>query len=175
MAGSDKRDIGDRPGEDTTGGNQQGRGPRGYRRSDQRVFADVCDLLTEDIEVDAREIDVAVSGGVVTLEGSVAGRMERERAEELADSVKGVVSIENNLLVRPDWARSFEASPDAGDGAYEPQGQSGMAVSDVSGSDWGTGAASDNRPGAGLGGLPADTDEPVEHSGVNLGRPDRKG
>lgn len=152
----------------------QGRGPRGYSRDDQRIFSEVCDLLTDDIEVDAREIDVGVIGGVVTLDGSVGGRIERERAEELADSVKGVVRVENNLQVRPEWARSFEGQPDAGDTAYEPQGTSGLAVSDVSGSDWGTGAASDNRPGAGLGGLPANTDEPVEQSGVNLGRPGKK-
>lgn len=144
------RDQPDRPGD------FKGRGPRGYRRVEQRIYRDVCEMLADDVELDASEIDVSVSGGVVTLAGSVSGRIERERAEELADSVKGVVRIENDLQVRPGWVRSFEDQADPIDAAGEPGVDDRLAVSDVSGSEWGTGAASDNRPGVGLGGLPAE-------------------
>src|ERR1043166_5825433 len=45
----------------------RGLGPRNYRRPDERIHADVCEALTDDPRVDAREIEVAVDDEVVTL------------------------------------------------------------------------------------------------------------
>lgn len=77
-----------------------GRGPRGYRRSDERIREDVCDLLTEAHDVDATELDVTVADAVVTLTGTVDDRAARRRAEDLALTVPGVLDVHNRLSTR---------------------------------------------------------------------------
>ncbi len=74
-----------------------GLGPRGYRRSDRRIFEDICDRLTRHGMLDASEIEVAVDAGVVTLHGAVAGRTESRMAAATAGGVPGVVAIVNRL------------------------------------------------------------------------------
>ena len=49
----------------------RGRGPKNYKRSDERIREDVCDRLSDDGMVDASEIEVKVSGAEVTLDGTV--------------------------------------------------------------------------------------------------------
>src|SRR3954452_3386647 len=67
----------------------RGRGPRGYVRSDERIGEEIHARLTDDPSVDGTEIEVSVRDGEVTLSGSVAGRFERRRAEELGDKDSG--------------------------------------------------------------------------------------
>lgn len=74
-----------------------GKGPKGYTRSDDRIREDVCDRLSADDELDASEITVVVSGGEVTLEGSVPDRRSKHRAEDLSDAVMGVQDVHNRL------------------------------------------------------------------------------
>ncbi len=78
----------------------RGRGPRGYKRSDERVREDVCDQLYNDSYVDASDIEVEVSGGEVTLGGTIDSRQTRRRAEDITESVLGVTHVQNNLRVR---------------------------------------------------------------------------
>ncbi len=78
----------------------RGRGPRGYTRSDERIREDVNDRLTDDPYVDASDIDVIVSGGEVTLSGTVDDRRSKHRAEDIAESVSGIRHVQNNLRVR---------------------------------------------------------------------------
>lgn len=78
----------------------RGRGPRGYRRSDDRIREDVCDRLTEDHDIDASDIDLKVEAGEVTLEGTVAERRFKWLAEEIASSCSGVVDVHNHLRVK---------------------------------------------------------------------------
>ena len=82
-----------------TPGPHVGRGPRDYRRSDQRILEDVCDSLAGDSRVDAREIDVRVRDADVTLEGAVSDRRMRRLAEDLAAAVPGVRDVFNQLRV----------------------------------------------------------------------------
>lgn len=77
----------------------RGRGPTDYIRSDDRIREDVNDRLTEDYWIDASRIGVTVSGGEVTLDGSVDGKRSKRRAEDLADDVTGVKHVQNNLRV----------------------------------------------------------------------------
>ncbi|HUJ12906.1 MAG TPA: BON domain-containing protein [Thermoanaerobaculia bacterium] len=79
----------------------RGRGPKGYRRSDERIREEVNERLTEDRHVDATDIDVNVERGVVTLSGRVDSRFEKRRAEDVADSVRGVVDVMNALRAGP--------------------------------------------------------------------------
>jgi osmotically-inducible protein OsmY len=78
----------------------RGRGPRGYRRSDERIAEEIHDRLTDDPRLDAGEIQVDINGGEVTLTGNVASRADRRRAEDIAESVSGVSYVMNNLRVR---------------------------------------------------------------------------
>jgi osmotically-inducible protein OsmY len=77
----------------------QGRGPKGYRRSDERMREDISDRLTDDPFIDASEIEVVVVSAEVTLTGSVDSRHARRRAEDLAERVSGVTHVQNNLRV----------------------------------------------------------------------------
>jgi hypothetical protein len=76
-----------------------GRGPRGYRRSDERIHEDVNERLTDDRYVDASDIEVSVDNGVVTLAGRVGSRAEKRRAEDVAELVSGVTDVSNQLRV----------------------------------------------------------------------------
>ena len=79
-----------------------GRGPKDYRRSDDRVREEVCDAMTDDPLLDASEITVAVSQGEVTLTGSVTTRDQKRRAEDVAECISGVRDVANQLrIARP--------------------------------------------------------------------------
>ena len=77
----------------------RGRGPRGYQRSDARMFEDICDRLTVDPRIDASDIEVDVKGAEVTLRGSVRSREEKRYAEDVVEHVMGVRDINNHLKV----------------------------------------------------------------------------
>lgn len=79
----------------------RGRGPRGYKRSDDRINEDVHDRLTDDWMLDASDIEVSVADGEVTLNGTVESREDKRRAEDIVDDISGVTHVQNNLRVRP--------------------------------------------------------------------------
>lgn len=79
--------------------NYTGRGPRNYRRADERIHEDVCERLTADPRVDAFDVEVRVKDGEVTLAGNVNSREEKRRAEDDALSVNGVKDVINELHV----------------------------------------------------------------------------
>ncbi|MFL6548637.1 MAG: BON domain-containing protein [Povalibacter sp.] len=77
------------------------RGPKGYRRPDDRIREDACELLTDDLFVDATDIDVQVSEAEITLDGTVHSRYEKRRAEDLVERIRGVSDVHNRLRVTP--------------------------------------------------------------------------
>lgn len=81
-------------------GQHRGRGPKGYRRSDERIHEDVCERLTEDPLIDASNIEVIVKDGEITLNGTVTSRGLKRRAEDLAELASGVSHVQNNLRVQ---------------------------------------------------------------------------
>jgi hypothetical protein len=91
-----------------------GRGPRGYRRSDERIMEDVCDRLSWHPDIDASDIDVRVENGEVTLEGTADTRREKRLAEDIAESVWGVVDVHNRLRLRPRVVPPYPAPATAG-------------------------------------------------------------
>jgi osmotically-inducible protein OsmY len=56
----------------------RGRGPRGYERSSERIYEDVCEGLTEDDRVDASQLEVDVENGIVTLRCTVPDREHKK-------------------------------------------------------------------------------------------------
>jgi len=76
-----------------------GGAPKGYRRSDERIQEDINDQLTQHGDIDATEIMVKVSSGVLTLTGTVEDRSAKRIAEDLAESVSGVQEVQNQLKV----------------------------------------------------------------------------
>jgi hypothetical protein len=88
-------------------GRYAGRGPKNYVRSDQRIWEDVNERLTENAYLDATEIEVQVKEGEVTLTGAVEDRRSKRLAEDLAESVAGVKEVHNQLsshLQQQSWA-----------------------------------------------------------------------
>jgi len=79
----------------------RGLGPKGYKRSDERVSEDVHQRLADDPWLDATNVNVAVSGGEVTLSGSVDSREAKHRAERIVEDLTGVNHVQNNLRVQP--------------------------------------------------------------------------
>jgi osmotically-inducible protein OsmY len=78
----------------------RGVGPKGYVRSDERLVEIVCERLTEDPSVDAREVCVTVDDGRVTLTGDIGSRAMKHRVEDIVDAC-GVREIHNRLRVHP--------------------------------------------------------------------------
>lgn len=77
-----------------------GKGPKGYKRSDERIREEICDALTSDHNVDASEIDVEVEDGVVTLKGTVEDRKMKRCAEDCIADLQGVDDVRNEIQVK---------------------------------------------------------------------------
>lgn len=92
-------------------GAHRGRGPKGYKRSDDRIREEVCDCLTDDDRLDASNIEVTVKDGEVTLSGSTTSREDKRWAESLAERISGVKEVQNSLRVQdPQRSQSQSSS-----------------------------------------------------------------
>lgn len=67
--------------------------------SDAVITASVNAGLAKDKSLSALKIDVDTSGGRVALHGTAPDPASRDRATEIAQNVKGVVSVDNQLTV----------------------------------------------------------------------------
>jgi hypothetical protein len=76
-----------------------GRGPRNYKRSDERIEEDVNEALTRHPGLDASDIEVQVANGEVTLTGTVDSRMDKRIAEDAIENCPGVIDVHNRLGV----------------------------------------------------------------------------
>jgi osmotically-inducible protein OsmY len=121
---------------------RRGRGPKGYRRSDERIKEDVNDRLSDDYYIDASDVEVSVQNQEVTLTGTVTSREDKRRAEDIAESVSGVTNVENRLRVKQ-----------RGYGDYSTTG-TGSSTGAGTGSSTGTGVSSGTT---GITGTPGST------------------
>jgi hypothetical protein len=100
------------PGEQTWGEDQfraerrqeRGESPGGRRqhvrrRPDDSLAREIHEVLTNDPELDATEIEVQVEGGAVTLSGTVDSSDAKLLAEELTESFPGVREVHNRLVI----------------------------------------------------------------------------
>ena len=77
-----------------------GKGPKGWKRSDEEIRERACEALTNNWNVDASDIDVAVDEGLITLSGTVLTREEKREAEECVDNIAGVTDVHNLLRIQ---------------------------------------------------------------------------
>jgi hypothetical protein len=95
-------------------GEFSGMGPRGYRRSDERIREDVCQCLTDDHHIDASDIEVAVNDREVVLTGTVSSRMQKRHAEDLIERLPGVRDVINSLRVVSGPQGAMQSTPTGG-------------------------------------------------------------
>ena len=116
-----------------------GKGPQGYKRSDDRISDDAHERLTDDAWLDATNIAISVSGGEVTLSGTVETREAKHRAERIVEHINGVNHVQNNLRIAKG---SFLTSPASGygDSVAEAQMRRDDGVDPVANGTGGAGA-----------------------------------
>lgn len=76
-----------------------GKGPKGYKRSDERIKDEVSEALYRDYHIDASEIEVDVKDGIVTLSGTVDSRQTKRAAEECIENLTGVSDVHNRIRI----------------------------------------------------------------------------
>ena len=129
-------------------GPHRGRGPKGYTRTDERIFEDVCERMADDAALDASDIEVHVSSGEVSLDGTVTDRADKRRAELVAESVPGVGHVQNNLRIRQS-ASAREPESGASSGRAERSDRSGPQGTGLGGVEVGPRGSEAARSGRG--------------------------
>jgi osmotically-inducible protein OsmY len=81
------------------GGSFTGQSPQFHRRSDDKIREEIWELLTNNADLDASEVELHVESGEVTLTGTVDSRDARWLTEDLVTSVSGVREVNNRLKV----------------------------------------------------------------------------
>ncbi len=84
-----------------------GKGPKGFRRSDEKIREEVCEALYCDNSVDASEIEVSVKDAEVILSGTVSERRMKRLAEDCAESVSGVSDVRNEIRFHSQSEKTF--------------------------------------------------------------------
>lgn len=74
-----------------------GKGPKGWKRSDDRIKEEISESLYDSRMIDASDIEVQVKEGHVTLSGTVDSREAKREVERLVDSIRGVDDVSNNI------------------------------------------------------------------------------
>lgn len=77
----------------------RGKGPKSYRRSDERILEDICRRMSENRYLDASDIEVKVENCEVILAGTVGSRYQKRLAEDLGETAYGVKNVENRLRI----------------------------------------------------------------------------
>lgn len=78
----------------------RGLGPKGYRRSDEKLREIVCERLTDDPAIDASDIDVEVKDGEIKLTGAVSDRRAKWYVEDIVEACSGTAEIDNRLRTK---------------------------------------------------------------------------
>ena len=101
-----------------------GRGPKGFKRSDERIAEDVCERIARSA-INADDVEVTVKSGEVTLSGFVEARYDKRMLEDIADDVFGVSEVHNQLRVQPQ-SSALQSSTERGQGAGQTKTSSGQ-------------------------------------------------
>lgn len=94
-----------------------GKGPKNYVRSDERMREDICERLSAQ-PYDWSDVEVHVSDGEATLTGTVPTREMKYVGERIAESVRGIRDVMNQMRVAQEPRRSeASAAPDHANGS----------------------------------------------------------
>ncbi|MFO1350049.1 MAG: BON domain-containing protein [Gammaproteobacteria bacterium] len=96
------------------------RGPKGYKRSDERLKEDISERLMQSHHIDPSEVSIEVKDGKVTLEGTVTERHMKHAIEDLVEACPGVQDVDNRVRVQRAGAEN---------GGTSLESQSGMGSS----------------------------------------------
>jgi osmotically-inducible protein OsmY len=118
-------------------GMSQHRGPKGWKRTDERLKEDICERLYNTQHIDSSDVTVEVKDGKVALEGSVPQRGMKHALEDLIDACPGVTDIDNRVRVSQGGSQLGQSGASAMGGSTS--GQSG-STSGSSGT-WGSGSS----------------------------------
>lgn len=99
-----------------------GRGPKGYKRSDDRIREDINEQLTRHPDVDASDIEVQVKDGVVTLGGTVEERHCKRMAEDIAEGIYGVQDVRNEIRVQRSGTDTNRGADQSKSGGMQDRG-----------------------------------------------------
>ncbi len=77
----------------------RGVGPRLRADEDEDLRDEICQRFTDDPDLDAADILVRVIDNEAILDGSVRSTRDLDRAQHLADDVRGIVYVRNRLRV----------------------------------------------------------------------------
>ena len=85
------------------------------KRPDPEIARDVVERLQNALPYSSQFIKVTVKEGWLTLEGNLEWNYQRDRAEQAAQSVRGVIGVANDIKLKPrvmvgDIKRSIEAA-----------------------------------------------------------------
>lgn len=72
---------------------------RDRRKDDAQLAQRVMEELQDARDLDVSRVNVQAKGHLVQLSGFVDTDDEKERAEEIAEDVKGVKDVQNDLIV----------------------------------------------------------------------------
>ena len=107
-------------------GEHFGKGPKGWKRSDERIREEACEALYRDARIDASDIDVEVKEGTVKLRGNVDSRDIKRAAERCVEDISGVEDVQNELRVKK---QESNISDLRGRNIQSQEGQSKSALS----------------------------------------------
>jgi hyperosmotically inducible protein len=74
------------------------------QRSDADIQREVTEQLAEEQELAGATVQASAAAGAVTLSGTAPSAEAREQAAEVAEGVRGVKSVRNEIQVVPDVA-----------------------------------------------------------------------
>jgi osmotically-inducible protein OsmY len=78
---------------------QRRRGPKNYRRSDERISEVLSERLMQSAHLDCSDVTVTVRDATVTLDGTVPERWMRYAIENITITSWGVVEVDNRIRV----------------------------------------------------------------------------
>jgi hypothetical protein len=94
-----------------------GRGPKGYRRSDERVLEEVSQALEDHPAIDASNVEVACQNGEIVLKGTVEDRRMKRLAESCIEELPGVKDVRNELRMQMQGREGASAGMSASSGS----------------------------------------------------------
>lgn len=81
-------------------GPYRGVAPKGWVRSNASLHEDLAERMADDPWLDARNIEIEVDAGEVTLRGTVDSREQKRIADHIAHRIPGVRDVHNRLTLK---------------------------------------------------------------------------